>query len=230
MYCPKCGKLNDPAARFCTSCGEPLPVLVAGVPTMTLVTLEKPDQPELAVPAQSPSPDFYASVWERAAAVLIDGVIILVGAFIIILMANVVSGGGNQEVMFGLGMILAFFGSAAYYAGMESSSKQATFGKMAMGIKVTDLQGRRIGFWQAFGRYAGQILSSVLINIGYLIAAFTRRRQTLHDIMASCLVVKKKTTEADLTAHPTAPKMEAWSTVLWVIGWLVIVLLTMMPS
>ena len=77
-----------------------------------------------------------------------------------------------------------------YFALMESSANQATLGKMAIGIKVTDMSGRRIGFGQATGRYFGKILSSMILLIGYIMAAFTEKKQALHDMLAGCLVVK----------------------------------------
>lgn len=76
-----------------------------------------------------------------------------------------------------------------YFALMESSKKQATLGKMALGIKVTDLQGNRISFGRATGRYFGKILSGLILNIGYIMAAFTEKKQALHDMMANCLVI-----------------------------------------
>ena len=62
---------------------------------------------------------------------------------------------------------------------------------MALGIVVTDMQGRRISFLRATGRYFGKIVSGMLIMIGYLMQPFTEKRQTLHDIMAGCLVLRK---------------------------------------
>lgn len=76
-----------------------------------------------------------------------------------------------------------------YYALMESSQKQATLGKMALGIKVTDIQGNRISFGRATGRYFGKIISGLILNIGYIMAAFTEKKQALHDMMANCLVI-----------------------------------------
>lgn len=73
---------------------------------------------------------------------------------------------------------------------MESSAKQATLGKMALGIVVTDLEGARIGFGRATGRYFAKILSGLILGIGFLMAAFTERKQGLHDIIAGTLVVK----------------------------------------
>lgn len=78
-----------------------------------------------------------------------------------------------------------------YYAIMESSSKQGTLGKMATGLKVTDLNGNRISFGRASGRYFGRILSGIILDIGFLMIAFTQKKQGLHDMIAETLVVKK---------------------------------------
>ena len=76
-----------------------------------------------------------------------------------------------------------------YYALMESSAKQATVGKMVLSIKVTDIEGNRIGFGQATGRHFGKILSGLIFMIGYIMAGFTAKKQALHDMLADCLVV-----------------------------------------
>ena len=78
-----------------------------------------------------------------------------------------------------------------YFAVFESSKKQATLGKLAVGIKVTDLHGNRIGFGKASGRYFSKFISATIIGIGYLMAAFTKRKQGLHDMMAGCLVISR---------------------------------------
>jgi uncharacterized RDD family membrane protein YckC len=88
-------------------------------------------------------------------------------------------------------ILLIVIGQWLYYALMESSSKQATLGKLALGIVVTDLGGNRVSFGRATGRYFGKIVSGMIMCIGYIMAGFTERKQALHDIMASCLVVLK---------------------------------------
>jgi uncharacterized RDD family membrane protein YckC len=77
-----------------------------------------------------------------------------------------------------------------YEAWMTSSDRQATVGKMAVGLKVTDLNGQRISFARATGRHFAKILSAMVLFIGYIMAAFTERKQGLHDILAGTLVVK----------------------------------------
>lgn len=77
-----------------------------------------------------------------------------------------------------------------YYTLMESSSKQATLGKMALGLKVTDEAGKRITFGRASGRYFSKIISGLVFMIGYIIAGFTQKKQALHDMIAGTLVIR----------------------------------------
>jgi uncharacterized RDD family membrane protein YckC len=79
-----------------------------------------------------------------------------------------------------------------YWAIMESSSRQATLGKMALGIVVTDLEGHRISFGKATGRYFGKLISLLILLIGFIMIAFTDKKQGLHDMMAGCVVVVKR--------------------------------------
>lgn len=78
-----------------------------------------------------------------------------------------------------------------YFALMESSKHQGTLGKLVLKIKVTDLEGNRIGFGRATGRYFGKIISGMIFMIGYIMAGFTEKKQALHDMMAGCLVIKE---------------------------------------
>lgn len=75
---------------------------------------------------------------------------------------------------------------------MENSATQGTLGKLALGIKVTDLNGRRIGFGRATGRHFGKFISTLTLLIGYIMVAFTQKKQGLHDMMAGCLVVNRE--------------------------------------
>ena len=74
---------------------------------------------------------------------------------------------------------------------MESSKLQGTVGKIALGIEVTDLDGNQISFGKANGRYFCKIISTIILMIGYIMVAFTEKKQGLHDMMAGCLVVNK---------------------------------------
>jgi uncharacterized RDD family membrane protein YckC len=73
---------------------------------------------------------------------------------------------------------------------MESSSKQATIGKLMLKIRVTNATGARIGFGRASGRYFAKFISGATLLIGYVMAGFTERKQALHDIIAGTLVFR----------------------------------------
>jgi uncharacterized RDD family membrane protein YckC len=156
----------------------------------------------------------YAGFWKRFAAYLIDALILGVVSWIVILpvlglvgigassmdysedemMMDEEAAAGLAAMMIGAGMMLwVVIGTAGwlYFALMESSSKQATLGKMALGIIVTDANGNRLTFGRATGRYFGKILSGLIFYIGFLMAAFTEKKQALHDMIAGCLVVNK---------------------------------------
>jgi len=140
-----------------------------------------------------------AGFWIRVVAALIDGlvisVVVLPVAGIIILLIGFAGGavrmpGSGVELVRGIVVRTLFFcASWIYEAVMESSSRQATLGKMAMGLKVTDEQGRRISFVRASGRYFSKIISSILF-IGYIMVGFTARKQGLHDLIAGTLVTR----------------------------------------
>lgn len=73
----------------------------------------------------------------------------------------------------------------------ESSEMQGTPGKIILGLKVTDTEGNRISFPIAFLRFLGKILSSIVMYIGFIMIAFTKKKVGLHDIVAKTYVVYK---------------------------------------
>jgi uncharacterized RDD family membrane protein YckC len=75
---------------------------------------------------------------------------------------------------------------------MESSKNQGTLGKMALGLRVTDMDGRRISFGRATGRYFAKWLSTITLLIGYIMAAFTPKKQAMHDMIAGTLVLARR--------------------------------------
>ena len=141
--------------------------------------------PSVSKGAARPSDSLYAGFWLRAGAWLIDGVIFIV-AFTV---AAGALGSDDESVSITtfLVLMLAFW---LYFALMESSSRQATLGKRALSIKVTDTNGDRISFGRASGRHFAKGISGVAFYIGFLMAGFTERKQALHDFIASTLVVK----------------------------------------
>ncbi len=147
----------------------------------------------------------YGGFWLRFVAWIVDQMIVLVLYFIGCGCVGGVVGGilGSQGVnpdeirvrimnYAPLFNIVGLLVSWLYFAIMESSSRQATLGKAMLGLVVTDMTGQRISFARASGRFFGKIISGLILTIGYIMAAFTERRQALHDMMASTLVMKKQ--------------------------------------
>ncbi len=137
----------------------------------------------------------YATFWERLAAAFIDGIILMViNFFISFLFGGSHFAGKLVGVTYNLGGTLAQVAAGWLYCAIqESSMHQATFGKRAMGIKVTDMEGEGVSFLQATGRYFGKYISLITLLIGYLMMLWDSRSQTLHDKMAATLIVKGQT-------------------------------------
>lgn len=152
----------------------------------------------------------YAGFWLRFVAYLIDyllleivGFIIsipFIGAIVFSAFTIADSNSFNEKTVFGIAgilgavtllVIITVLLGWLYFALMESSKNQGTLGKMALGLKVTDMKGERISFGRATGRYFGKIISGMIFMIGYILAGLTEKKQALHDMMAGCLVVRK---------------------------------------
>ena len=142
----------------------------------------------------------YAGFWKRVGASILDGLIVAAVSFAAFGASRLPNGQTNPDEVFRVlfsdqGLVEGLRGFLiqwAYYAVMESSPQQATLGKMAAGIKVADLHGNRLGFGRATGRYFGKTASTIICGAGYLMAAFTEKKQTLHDLMAGTLVLEKR--------------------------------------
>ena len=146
----------------------------------------------------------YAGFWLRLAAYLIDLTLIYVVEGV--LAVGVVMMGPRElnvvAVLYGL-VNFALVSAAlawAYFALFESSPMQGTVGKYALGIYVTDRHGDPIGFWRATARYWLKLLSSLSLMVGWILAAFTPRKQALHDLLAGTLVLSR----ADQVVTPPA--------------------------
>jgi uncharacterized RDD family membrane protein YckC len=171
VFCTACGAHNPPDARFCQTCGTAM---------ATMAPL--PVTASIAAYASHP----YGGFWIRLVAWIID-VLIFYG---VMLPLAFVSGFGLH--LHFAGGALSLCGWWLYDAFLTSSSWQATLGKMAVRVRVTDLAGNRISFERATGRHFAKYLSALLLGIGYLMIAFTDRKQGLHDMLAGTLVQKNR--------------------------------------
>lgn len=135
----------------------------------------------------------YAGFWRRTLAFLIDIFLLLnLGGIVSVLISFALFGSVEDEVLPWVEICVLPICFILYNALMESSSaKQATLGKMALGIKVVDNRGERIGFGRAIGRVFGKWVSSATLYFGFLMASYTSRKQSLHDIITATYVVNK---------------------------------------
>lgn len=170
MNCPACGQLNHSTTRFCAACGSAL----------------ADPAPAATEPAQR-----YAGFGRRVGAFLVD--MVLVYAVLFVGGAVWITQGMKGSPQLNTWLVLlypAVWGVGwLYWAGLESSGLQGTLGKRAVGLMVTDLAGQRISFRRATGRYFGKILSAMLFYVGFLMAAFTAKKQALHDMLSGTVVV-----------------------------------------
>jgi uncharacterized RDD family membrane protein YckC len=154
----------------------------------------------------------YATFGQRFLAYLIDSILMAVIFIPVGLILGVVlaaSGLENDEMLTAAASLfinfLSLIATWFYFAILESSVWQATLGKKIFGIRVTDLSGNRIGFGTATGRHFGKILSSLICVIGFIMAAFTEKKQALHDILASTLVVSGEGAPSGVTLDQPPP-------------------------
>jgi uncharacterized RDD family membrane protein YckC len=148
--------------------------------------------------ALPPRPAF-AGFWLRAIACSIDTILIaaifILGAsfspstFAKVLPPNPTSWSEMPQPAPLVILLLVALG-CLYYTLFEASSWQATPGKRILRLYVTDLSGQRITFGRALIRSLARQISGIFF-IGYLIAGFTEKKQALHDILASCLVLRR---------------------------------------
>jgi uncharacterized RDD family membrane protein YckC len=208
VTCPSCGKMLQIPKEFagkrgrCNGCkGE---IQVPSLSTPQTLSSKPAMSPE---PATAPQP--YAGFWRRAVAYLIDmGALSIVNVVIVLFvvtpLTTYLDGRIQSEVLpryqsLLSGLVLYTLPSAAmlllvwpYYAILESSRFQGTLGKLVVGLQVTNVKGARASFIRANWRYFVKLFS-YLTGVGFLLAAFTKRKQALHDVLAGTLVLRTPT-------------------------------------
>jgi len=214
MYCTQCGVLVPASAKFCRACGTATAdgdIDVIAIETPPPLPSARTPQP---APVQGPNEAArYGGFWRRVAASFLDGLLLaVIGGVVGAIVAGVFA--GDVATDDGAGLFVALYYLASwiigwlYFASMHSGERQASLGKRALGIKVTDLSGERIGFGRASGRYLAYLfLTPLTLGIGLLMAAFTQRKQALHDMVAGTLVVSRETNPEDVARGLLAPKV-----------------------
>jgi len=142
-------------------------------------------------------PNIPCGFWVRYLATVIDGLLLSATSGVLYVAVSVASGlitdilgndvmGERMMLVSYLAMVVIPF---LYFTRSESGIGQGTLGKRAMGIIVTDLEGKRITANVAVGRFFGRLFSGVIAGIGFIMAAFTPNKQTLHDQLTKTMVM-----------------------------------------
>lgn len=197
MYCSKCGAQMADGAMFCSACGQVFSAAASAA-------LPGGSQAVAVAPRME-----YGGFWLRFLAYLIDGAVITLGVFVVGIPLVLLTGLGTllsqvhpEEDLndAGVWVILAVIFLLAtvslavtwlYHALMESSEWQATVGKKALDLVVTDMAGHRVSFWRATGRHCAKMVSTLIYPFGHLMAGFTAQKQALHDMIAGCLILRR---------------------------------------
>lgn len=199
IICPHCnfskdiaeGDIPENISRVnCPRCGQSFPF------SRPASRPEPPPIPQVQAAARPAAG--YAGFWLRFVALVIDSIVLglvhMAGAILFGLTGALASRGfGNEPDMAFVFLIIGFNTAIdwAYFVVFTGACGQ-TLGKMALRIKVVRTDGGDIGYGGAFLREVpGKILSGLMtLGIGYLMVAFTQRKQGLHDMIAGSYVIK----------------------------------------
>ncbi len=192
MFCIRCGAALPAGAAFCPACGAAVVAAPAAIAA--------------GAPAAAPVAWRFGGFWRRLASYLLDRLLLGIlfaplGFFVLLpLFAGSADGWPDPEspaeaigAILGAALLVGFLATVAtwlYFALLQSSSRQASLGQMALDLRVTDLAGRRISFARASGRYFATFVTGLTFGLGYLVMLFTTKKQTLHDLIAGTLVVR----------------------------------------
>jgi uncharacterized RDD family membrane protein YckC len=195
VYCSKCGALMADGAMFCSACGQSFSTAAAARPYPQVAAVPRVE---------------YGGFWLRFLAYLIDGAVLMIGICVVAIPLVFLTGLGtflseihpeedwNDTGVWAIIALFFLFATASlvitwlYHALMECSEWQATVGKKALGLVVTDMDGRRVSFGRATGRHFAKIVTNMIpAFIGYIMAGFTDKKQALHDMIAGCLILQR---------------------------------------
>lgn len=179
----------------------------------------------------------YAGFWRRAVAFVLDMFIVSIPLALIfgpMVMLEILNLGEIDPNNFSTiqtkllsftiftWQVVSFIVTWLYFALFESGSKQATWGKRLLGMKVVGTNGERISFARATGRFFAKTVSYLIANIGFIMAGFTSRKRALHDMIAETYVVKKGYEEGQ--ELPDTPS-HTFLLIIVCIGWILLIVI-----
>lgn len=209
-FCNKCGQPVAGAAPLAQTPSAP-PATYAAQPVGARQVYTGASAAAYARPPQR-----YGGFWIRFVAYFVDGLIIGIPMSVIIGIVIAVFGAGSVATLSSLPnnpdpeqvrtqlipLFAALLGAYAmfiagsiviswlYFALMESSERQATFGKAIFSMRVTDANGNRLSFAHASGRFFAKIINNMTCGIGWIMAGLTDKKQGLHDLIAGTVVIR----------------------------------------
>lgn len=200
LACEKCGAEIPEGTSYCAQCGTPVTVAQLGsvsVPPSASAAEEAVHTPE-PVPAP-PERLLLAGFWLRLGAFTLDTLLLVAPLLLIAALfperfAKVfppITSFTDFPQPSPAVLLLVALAGCLYYTLFEASPWQATPGKRILRLYVTDLSGRRISFGRALLRNLARQLSGIFF-VGYIMAGFTEKKQALHDILSSCLVLRRR--------------------------------------
>ncbi len=197
--------------RFCSECGRPSPVdQMVTIGTASVCAQCKPlYMQRMREGGQPVGVRRYGGFWIRFVAIVIDSIILGVVGLIItlplrlLMVGSTISAVQTQDPTAALAMLPALMGMVgismlvqfalgAAYEGYFVSTKGGTIGKLALGLQIIRVDGSRLSFAQAAGRYFARILSAIILYIGFIMAGFDAEKRSLHDRICNTLVVYSK--------------------------------------
>jgi uncharacterized RDD family membrane protein YckC len=188
MFCSRCGTWLEDEAASCRLCGL---VLRPGMaPPATGIAPAIASGPVATVL----EPVSYAGFWRRFVGLLIDVTVTYFPIATVRVLLGL-SASGSFDPLQPAAWWAALFEVMIdwlYAAILISSPWRATLGQAVMDLHVTDLDGNRISFLRASIRYLAQILNLVTLGFGLFVQVFSPRRQALHDLVSSTVVVRSR--------------------------------------
>ena len=172
--CSNCNQILEAGSKFCTHCGNSVRS------NLNSNSFNQNVRQPLYVTTT------FASFPKRVLAAIIDSILM----FCISLSISIPILFMSPELA-DAAPILGLIGGLFYRVGMESSSYQGTVGKILLNIKVVGIDNKRISFGRALVRYFASFASAMFLGIGYLFALFTKRKQTLHDLLVETTVINR---------------------------------------
>ncbi|HEV2106246.1 MAG TPA: RDD family protein [Candidatus Eisenbacteria bacterium] len=200
MICSRCGAWAPDGQTACAHCGAPL---AAGAAAAYAAAGVEPD----ALPRSA-----YAGFWRRLWGCVVDALVLFFpGATVRVLLGLPAwtwqddTGDSRPLLAFVVQSLLAWL----YAAWLVSSRRRGTLGQQLLGLEVNGPRGARVGFARATARHFAQYLSVLTLGAGYLLNLVSRRRQTLHDLLAGCVVVRAGHAVMAAPLAPAAPPAPA---------------------